>query len=270
MNRISITRQAVLLVKSEKSLEERLKFETLLSDISTRFLAIPFEQVDSEIDKDLKQIMEFFQVDRCSLLEFEKDKAFARISHAAFGEGLEPISGEINLTEQFPWCYEQLKQGQHINISRVEDYPEEALKDKQSQAALGIKSALIIPVAVGGRISRTIVINYTREQGTWPDDYIPRLQLLGEIFANALERRESSAQLEERLRFETLLSEISARFVDLHPDRMDNEIRYAQRRICELLDIDRSTLWQVREGESGALLLTHLHHPLGSLPPPSG
>ena len=73
---------------------ERLKFETLLSDISARFLAIPFEQVDSEIDKALKQIMEFFRTDRCGLLEFRKDETFARISHAAFGEGLEPISGE--------------------------------------------------------------------------------------------------------------------------------------------------------------------------------
>ena len=253
------TRQQPLLVNSEKRLEQRLRFETLLFDLSARFLATPVDQVDSEIDHALKRLLEFFQVDRCSLLEFEKDKAFARISHAAFGEGLEPISGEINLAEQFPWCYEQLKQGQHINISRVEDYPEEALKDKQSQVALGIKSALIIPVAVGGRTSRSIVINYTREQRTWPEDYIPRLRLLGEIFANALERRESSARLEEMLRFETLLSEISARFVNLPADRIDSEIEDAQRRICELLDLDRSTLWQTCEGEPGTLFLTHLH-----------
>ena len=255
-------------VNSEKRLEQRLRFETLLSDLSARFMATPVDQVDSEIDHALKRLLEFFQVDRCSLLEFEKDQAFARITHAAFGEGLEPISGEINLAEQFPWCYEQLKQGKHINISGVEDYPEEALKDRQSQAALGIKSALIIPVAVGGRISRTIVINYTREQRTWPEEYIPRLRLLGEIFANALERREGGLKLEEKLKFETLLSDISARFVNLPADRMDSEIEYAQRRICELLDIDRSTLWQVQEEEPRALLLTHLHHPPGSLPPP--
>ncbi len=253
---------------SEKDLEQRLKFEKLLFDLSARFLATPVDQVDNEIDQALKGLLEFFRIDRCSLLEFHKDRALAKISHAAFGEGLQPISGEINLAEQFPWCYEQLTQGQPINISRLEDYPEEALKDRQSQAALGIKSALIIPVAVGGRISRTIVINHTREHQTWPEDYIPRLRLLGEIFVSALERRESRLQLEERLGFETLLSEISARFVNLPPDRMDNEIQFAQRRICELLDIDRSTLWQVREEEPRALLLTHLHQPPGSAPPP--
>jgi transcriptional regulator with GAF, ATPase, and Fis domain len=207
MNRSSETKQQLPFVKSERSLVERLRFEKLLFDLSARFLATPVDQVDGEIVHALKQLLEFFRVDRCSLLEFEKDQTLARITHAAFGEGLRPISGEINLAEQFPWCYEQLKQGQPISISRLEDYPEEVLKDRQSQAALGIKSALIIPVSVGGRFSRTIVINHTREHHTWPEDYIPRLRLLGEIFANALarkqadtERKRMEGQLRERLR----------------------------------------------------------------------
>ena len=74
--------------------------------------------------------------------------------------------------------------------------------------------------------------------------------------------------LEERLKFETLLAEMSARFVNLPADRIDSEIEVAQRRICELLDIDRSTLWQVHEGEPGTLLLTHIHQPPGGPTPP--
>jgi transcriptional regulator with GAF, ATPase, and Fis domain len=75
-------------------------------------------------------------------------------------------------------------------------------------------------------------------------------------------------ELEERLRFETLLAETSARFVNVPADRVDGEIVSAQRRICELLDLDRSTLWQTSVGEPGALQLTHFHHPPGSLSPP--
>jgi len=190
--------------QAEQTLRNRLRFEQMVSNLSARFLAIPFDQVDSEIDKALRQIMEFLQVDRCALLEFQKDNAFARITHAAFGEGIEPISGEINLAELFPWCYEQLRQGEPINISRVGDYPEEALRDRQSHAALGIKSALNIPVAVGGRILRTIVINQTREQQTWPEAVIPRLRLLGEIFVNTLERKQADT---ERQRMEGQLRE---------------------------------------------------------------
>jgi formate hydrogenlyase transcriptional activator len=53
------------------------------------------------------------------------------------------------------------------------------------------------------------------------------------------------AELEERSRFETLLAETSARFVNLPPDQIDGEIEGAQRRICEILDLDRSSLGQV-------------------------
>ena len=121
MDQGSKTRQ-LLLVTSEQGLEERLRFETLLSDLSARFLATPVDQVDSEIDHALKRLLEFFQVDRCSLLEFEKDQAFARITHAAFGEGLKPISGEINLAEA--WRAEEdldfhLRSGEYLNLLLV-------------------------------------------------------------------------------------------------------------------------------------------------------
>jgi formate hydrogenlyase transcriptional activator len=75
-------------------------------------------------------------------------------------------------------------------------------------------------------------------------------------------------ELEERLRFETLLAETSSRFINLPADRIDSDIEDAQRRICELLDLDRSALFQVPEREPGSLLLTHIHQPPRSLSPP--
>jgi formate hydrogenlyase transcriptional activator len=74
--------------------------------------------------------------------------------------------------------------------------------------------------------------------------------------------------LEERLRFETLLAETSARFVNVPSDQIDGEIKDTQRRICELLNLDRSSLGQVPEREPGALLLTHIHQPPGGPPLP--
>jgi transcriptional regulator with GAF, ATPase, and Fis domain len=49
-------------------------------------------------------------------------------------------------------------------------------------------------------------------------------------------------------------------------DEVDHGIQDAQRRVCECLDFDRSTLWQISERESDAFLLTHMHQPQGGLP----
>ena len=51
-------------------------------------------------------------------------------------------------------------------------------------------------------------------------------------------------QIEERIRFETLLADLSARFVRVPAEALDHEIQEAQRRICETLGLDRSTLGQ--------------------------
>jgi PAS domain S-box-containing protein len=81
-------------------------------------------------------------------------------------------------------------------------------------------------------------------------------------------RKQAEEALEERLAFEKLLAEISALFVNLPAERIDSEIEAAQRRICELLDLDRSSLWQTFEGEPGALLLTHIYQTPGSTAAP--
>ena len=75
------------------------------------------------------------------------------------------------------------------------------------------------------------------------------------------------AELDSQLQFETLLAEISTLFVNLSAYRIDNEIENAQRRICEFLNLERSTLWQELENESGTMLLTHIFQPPGSFPP---
>src|SRR5512147_3122588 len=62
--------------------------------------------------------------------------------------------------------------------------------------------------------------------------------------------------LEERLRFEALLVDLSARFVHVPADQVDGMIEDAQRRIVQALGLDRSTLLQ-RSDADDDLVITH-------------
>ncbi|MBU1232886.1 MAG: sigma 54-interacting transcriptional regulator [Proteobacteria bacterium] len=75
------------------------------------------------------------------------------------------------------------------------------------------------------------------------------------------------SELSNKSQFETLLAEISTLFISLPADQISRKIEDVQGRICELLDLDRSTLWQFLEQEPGILRLTHIHQPPDSLPP---
>jgi PAS domain S-box-containing protein len=73
-------------------------------------------------------------------------------------------------------------------------------------------------------------------------------------------------ELLERFRFETLLADISASFVNVPANEVDREIESAQRAICLCLELDHSSLWQVSPDDTSELLLTHVYRD-AALPP---
>ena len=68
--------------------------------------------------------------------------------------------------------------------------------------------------------------------------------------------------MREQLKFETLLADISACFVNLSAEQIDGEIEDAQRQVCKCLVLDLSALWQWSAESPRFFTLTHLHSPL--------
>jgi formate hydrogenlyase transcriptional activator len=70
-----------------------------------------------------------------------------------------------------------------------------------------------------------------------------------------------SQAVDERLEFEQLVTELSAGFVNLGPEQIDEAIEDSQHRIGEMLDLDGSALFQVSEGEADFVLTHHWTRP---------
>jgi len=60
----------------------RLRFETLLADVSSRFVKLPADRIDREIEGALQEIAVFFDADRCTLLGVRPDPGFVQATHA--------------------------------------------------------------------------------------------------------------------------------------------------------------------------------------------
>ena len=56
---------------------------------------------------------------------------------------------------------------------------------------------------------------------------------------------EVSAEIAERLRFETLLGDLAAGFINLEPEQVEQAIEDCLHHIVEALGVDRSTLAQL-------------------------
>jgi formate hydrogenlyase transcriptional activator len=68
-------------------------------------------------------------------------------------------------------------------------------------------------------------------------------------------------ELEDQLRFERLVADLIARFVNVSPERLDHDIEDTLRCIVDALDLDRSTLLQVND--AGDMIVTHSWAPPG-------
>jgi len=251
----------------------RLRFETLLSGISGRFAKVPPDRIDREIEGALREIAVFFDVDRCAMLEVRPDPRFVQATHVCCTEGIEHLPDEMDLAALFPWSHERLiRQGQPVLFERLAELPPEAEQDRQSWAEAGIRSCLHIPIFIGEGVRYVLVLQSMRDEHALPEEYIPYLRLFGGILVNALEHGQEVEALEkamaERLSFETVLAETSARFVNLPAEQIDSEIEGVQRLLCERLGLDVSALWQWSAETPHYLLLTHNYRPPGSPPLP--
>ncbi|MEE4607953.1 MAG: sigma 54-interacting transcriptional regulator, partial [Desulfobacteraceae bacterium] len=88
------------------------------------------------------------------------------------------------------------------------------------------------------------------------------------LFKESLRRRRTQGHLTERLAFEEMLFDISARFVDLPPDQVDAQIAAALRTVGRHLRMDRITYFEFSETDQRLALLYSYVDPLAA-PPPS-
>jgi PAS domain S-box-containing protein len=184
--------------QAEAALDERLRFEKLISEVSARLVNASPDRMDGEINQALGKIVHFFGVNACLLVEASPDRTKAVISHGALAHDESPVWLGANMLSLFPWSSTLVPRGEIISFSSLDELPEAAAVDKESYKAWGVRSALTIPVVFEGSISHSISLSSHTEDRTWPEEYIPRLRLLGEIILNCMKLVRANQTLRER------------------------------------------------------------------------
>lgn len=189
-----------------KPLPERLNFETLLAEISSRFINLPANQVDTQIDATLQLICDSLGVDESTiyLREAENPDVFV-LSYVHRDPALPPPpKTKFTATENSPWCNQKLIANEIICLPDTQAAPPEAAVDKASWKKYNVLSALVIPLSTGGgRPVGFWGVDSTSGKRDWPEPLQKRLKIIADVFANALERAMYERNLresEERLR----------------------------------------------------------------------
>jgi transcriptional regulator with GAF, ATPase, and Fis domain len=223
------------------------QLKELLFELSAKLISVPPADIGREIETGLKLIGEFWDFDRITLTEFVDEGNEVRITHSYTAPGVPPAPLK-KIDEGIPWIITRLRQGDKVQLSNLpHDLPEEAKTDRRYCLKEGLKSALALPVKIGPSILGGFFLASLHHKYTWNRELVRELYYLSEILASALERIRAAARIDELLKFEHLLSEISATYINLPRERFDIVIRNDLGRLGGLLGADRCVLYLITE-----------------------
>lgn len=176
----------------------------LIADISSRFVHVPADEVDREIEDAQRKVCERLGLDLSALWQWtEETPRYFKMTHLYRPLGGPAVGERMDAQELFPWCLRRLQEGEAISVSSMEALPAEAARDREVWQHYGIKSNLTFPLSAGRQLVGALSFNTTREERSFPNEIVMRLQVVAQIFANALARKCADHELrasEERFR----------------------------------------------------------------------
>jgi PAS domain S-box-containing protein len=205
-------------------LQNRLRFETMLADLSSRFVNLEPADVDREIEDAQRRVCECLDLDIAALWQLSPEEpGVLRMTHLHRPEGGPPVPDDFDAREFFPWGLQEILAGRTIRVSQLDEVPLEGARDREVWSHFGIKSVLTIPLSAGGEsIFGFLGFHAVREERLWRDEIVQRLQLVSQIFANAIVRKRADAALhesEERLQLAADAAEVGMWMLDVEVGR---------------------------------------------------
>jgi formate hydrogenlyase transcriptional activator len=185
--------------KLHNDMAERLQFETLLVHLSCRFVNVPPDQLDREIVDAQTSICECLDLDHSSLWQASSvDQNELLLSHVYRSRDLAPVPERPAAGELFPWTLGRVSAKHIVDVPTMDILPAEADRDQQNWRYFGVKSAIVFPLSAGGGpVFGALSFDSTRKQREWPEPLKERLQVIAQVFANALARRRADETLRE-------------------------------------------------------------------------
>jgi PAS domain S-box-containing protein len=195
--------------RTEFQLKDRLQFEHKLSELSSEFINLSSEKLDSKMIEALAWIGPFMRADRSHMFRLNWDRTEFRITHLWEAEGIRKddiVLPGLIVKDAFPWLFDNLIGGKDVLVPDVEKLStEKSINEYQYCRTIGIQSFIVLPIEIENAPLCAIGLDAIRQKRQWPQEIQDRLRIIGEIFANTIVRRHAEKKSEEAsLRYRTV------------------------------------------------------------------
>jgi FixJ family two-component response regulator/signal transduction histidine kinase len=185
--------------RTREALDAAIGFERAVSDTLRELLTAGRSDRDWVIETGLGRFARILRVERATLWLRTGDSVDFVKTHRWLADSVPTPLPDTVPAIAVPWISAQLAAGSLVRFGRHADLPAEASADVPALRALHIRAAVIVPLTVSDAVVGALSFATASEDRRWPDALIPRVALLGDVYAGVLardaaERREKEAQ----------------------------------------------------------------------------
>ena len=248
-----------------------LRADRLAGEFSSGLIALT-DDFTSVIEGTQRRIAEALEADRSTLIEFADDSVRATYHWA--GDDVPAIDVHVHAS-RLTWLLDRIgTDDEAVVLNRI---PDELPPDAVTPGLLEhlrdavVKSAVLIPILIGGRRVCALAVEAVRAGRQWPPPLVARLRLVAEILAGALHRsRQEEALLQSQAEVArlTAVPEIkTVRFTDARDGRFGFDhiivesaaLKAVLERVKEVTPTDCTVLLLGETGTGKELIARALH-----------
>jgi signal transduction histidine kinase len=175
----------------EAVLRGRLRYNRLLSELSSAFVHLPSNQMDRAFEGALSRGGEFLDAE--SAILFRNQPPENTVHAWRVRPEIPIIAGEVG--RDYSWSLGCLDRQEPMLFPRVEDLPAAAVDEIELCRSLGVRSFLIVPLIVGDRVIGGLAFASITGPRDWSPETMEGLSVVGEVLASALSRKETEDKL---------------------------------------------------------------------------
>lgn len=194
---ISASRDITDRKNAERELALKADFQRILVEVSSKYINIPIESVNSSINESLARIGQFVDVDRAYVSEYDfHDKTSSNI-YEWCADGIEP---QIDNLQKIPltfipvWVKKHLK-GESVIVSNIAELPHTTFRDiLESQE---VKSLISLPLSDQNGCVGFVGFDSVKATRSFKDDERDLLEIFAQMLVNVSRRTDNLRKIEK-------------------------------------------------------------------------
>ena len=194
--RFGILREVTTQVRFQRELEQRLAFESVISQISTQFINARPDAMDQAINHALELLGALSDVDRSFLTLVSPDLQVVSSGFAWAREGIdahEDIIQGVSLQE-YPYAWHALMEDGLLYVPALDELPPSAAAERVLFEQQGVQSSIVLPLYSEGVWRGFFGFETVHQEKRWTTEEINSLRLAAQVFSYAVSRMTSEEE----------------------------------------------------------------------------